>query len=121
MKSHVENSIGIIRHLPSLDYVIPAVLAHHERYDGHGYPRQIAGEDIPVMGRILCVVDSFDAMVSRRSYKQAMSVERALSILEEEKGRQFDPKLAELFIRLVRSGNLAIRIAQEDAEQPQQT
>lgn len=121
MKSHVENSIGIIRHLPSLDYVIPAVLAHHERYDGHGYPRQIAGEDIPVMGRILCVVDSFDAMVSRRSYKQAMSVERALSILEEEKGRQFDPKLAELFMRLVRSGNLDIRIAQEDAEQPQQT
>ena len=47
MKGHVEASIGIIRHLPSLDYVIPAVIGHHERYDGNGYPRRIAGEDIP--------------------------------------------------------------------------
>ena len=70
MKGHVENSIGIIRHLPSLDYVIPAVIGHHERYDGKGYPRRIAGENIPIMARILCIVDSFDAMVSKRSYKK---------------------------------------------------
>ena len=110
MKGHVENSIGIIRHLPSLDYVIPAVLSHHERYDGCGYPRGIAGEDIPVMGRILCVVDSFDAMISKRSYKKAMPVERALQVLEEERFAQFDPKLADVFIRMVREEKIEIRL-----------
>jgi len=104
MKQHVESSIGIIRHLPSLDYVIPAVIGHHERWDGKGYPRRIAGEDIPLSARILCIADSFDAMVSRRSYKEAYSVEKALSIIEEEAGRQFDPKLAPMFAQMVREG-----------------
>ena len=59
MKRHVEASVEIIRHLPSMDYVIPAVLGHHERYDGRGYPRRIAGKDIPLAARILCIADSF--------------------------------------------------------------
>ena len=104
MKQHVESSIGIIRHLPSLDYVIPAVIGHHERWDGKGYPRRIAGEDIPLSARILCIADSFDAMVSHRSYKEAYSVEKALSIIEEEAGRQFDPRLAPMFAQMVREG-----------------
>lgn len=108
MKTHVENSVGIIRHLPSLDYVIPAVISHHERYDGKGYPRGIAGENIPLMGRMLCVADAFDAITSRRSYKQAMSVERALEILQNESGKQFDPYLTQKFIELVRSGRLTV-------------
>lgn len=74
IKGHVEASIDIIRHLPSLDYVIPAVIGHHERYDGKGYPRRIAGEDIPLTARILCVADSFDAMTSNRCYKKAFPV-----------------------------------------------
>lgn len=110
MKSHVENSIGIIRHLPSLDYVIPAVISHHERYDGKGYPRGIAGEDIPLMGRMLCVVDSFDAMISRRSYKDPMPVEKAVKVLREEKGKQFDPKLAELFAEMVENHRVELNI-----------
>lgn len=110
MKSHVENSIGIIKHLPSLDYVIPAVLSHHERYDGCGYPRGIAGEDIPLMGRMLCVVDSFDAMVSRRSYKKPMPLDSALEVLHEEKGRQFDPKLVELFIEMIEDHKLELKL-----------
>ena len=114
MKTHVENSIGIIRHLPSLDYVIPSVIGHHERYDGKGYPRRITGEDIPVGARILCIADSFDAMVSERSYKKAYPVEKALAILEEEQGRQFDPELTVLFIRLVRSGK--IRVGEKSSE-----
>lgn len=114
MKSHVENSIGIIKHLPSLDYVIPAVLSHHERYDGAGYPRGIAGEDIPLMGRMLCVVDSFDAMVSRRSYKKPMPLESALEVLHEEKGRQFDPKLVELFIEMVENNKLELKLPQTE-------
>lgn len=101
MKGHVEASINIIRHLPSLDYVIPAVLGHHERYDGQGYPRRIAGEDIPLTARILCIADSFDAMVSSRCYKPEMSVKEALRIIEEESGKQFDPMLVDVFSGLI--------------------
>lgn len=98
IKGHVEASIDIIRHLPSLDYVIPAVIGHHERYDGKGYPRRIAGEDIPLTARILCIADSFDAMTSGRCYRAPMEVERALAIITEEAGKQFDPELARLFV-----------------------
>ena len=114
MKTHVENSVGIVKHLPSLDYVIPAVISHHERYDGKGYPRGISGEAIPLMGRMLCVADSFDAMISRRSYKRALAVDRALEIINDEKGKQFDPKLAEVFIHLVQSDSIEIRVSNEN-------
>lgn len=109
MKTHVSLSIGIIRHLPSLDYVIPAVIGHHERYDGKGYPRGIGGKDIPLMARILCIADSFDAMVSKRSYKAEMEVDKALEIIEREAGRQFDPQLAPIFIGLIRDGVIEVR------------
>lgn len=104
IKSHVEHSIGIIKHLPSLDYVIPAVLGHHERYDGNGYPRGTAGEEIPLMARILCVADSFDAMTSKRSYKNPFEVNIAIKVLSEESGKQFDPKIATTMIQLINSG-----------------
>ncbi len=108
IKGHVEASIGIIRHLPSLDYVIPAVIGHHERYDGRGYPRRIAGENIPLSARILCVADSFDAMTTRRCYKDVIPEDRALEILEEEAGRQFDPKLVQIFVCGMREGRIQI-------------
>lgn len=101
MKTHVENSIEMIHFLPNMDYVIPAVMSHHERYDGNGYPRGLAGEEIPLLGRILAICDSFDAMLSKRSYKEPMPIEYAMAELERNKGSQFDPKLAETFIKLV--------------------
>ena len=73
MKTHVENSTKMIRYLPHMDYVIPAVLGHHERYDGTGYPRGLAGEDIPYMARILTIADCFDAMTARLQYKNPHS------------------------------------------------
>lgn len=115
VKGHVENSIGIIRHLPSLDYVIPAVIGHHERYDGNGYPRRIAGEDIPVAARILCIADAFDAMISKRPYKEPYSVNTALKILEEQAGLQFDPKLVPVFVELVKSGT--IKVCEEEIDE----
>ncbi len=116
VKGHVENSIGIIRHLPSLDYVIPAVIGHHERYDGNGYPRRIAGEDIPVAARILSIADAFDAMISIRPYKAPFTVSTALTIIEEQSGLQFDPKLARIFINLVQKGSIRV-CEEENAEQ----
>lgn len=108
IKGHVENSIGIIRHLPSLDYVIPAVIGHHERYDGNGYPRGIANEDIPVSARILCIADPFDAMISVRPYKKPYSISVAVKILKDQAGLQFDPKLVPIFIELVENGSIKV-------------
>lgn len=108
IKQHVEASTAMIRYLPSMDYVIPSVLGHHERWDGKGYPRGIAGEQIPIGARCLCLADSFDAMVSRRSYKEALSLARALHEIETNLGTQFDPHLGKLFIELVRSGKMPV-------------
>lgn len=113
MKTHVENSIGIIRHLPSLDYVIPAVIGHHERYDGRGYPRRVAGEDISLLARILCIADAFDAMISKRSYKQPYPVEAALQEIENQAGLQFDPELARLFVQRVREGQITPKVEED--------
>ena len=81
---------------------------HHERYDGKGYPRGLKGEDIPLLGRILAVCDSFDAMTTKRTYKEAMSIDYAISELEHNKGTQFDPKLAEAFIELLKEGKIEV-------------
>jgi putative nucleotidyltransferase with HDIG domain len=120
MKGHVENSIGIIRHLPSLDYVIPAVIGHHERYDGKGYPRRISKEDIPLSARMLCIADAFDAMTSQRAYRDPVSVEEAMKCLETGAGRQFDPILVPIFVHMVRNGLInvdeeMIRVYEEEA------
>lgn len=108
IKGHVEASIDIIRHLPSLDYVIPAVIGHHERYDGKGYPRRVAGEDIPRTARILCIADSFDAMTSKRCYKDAITVDEAKKRLIEGAGTQFDPHLVWDFVACLDSGRIKL-------------
>ena len=108
IKGHVEASIGIIRHLPSLDYVIPAVIGHHERYDGKGYPRRIAGEDIPATARILCIADSFDAMTSKRCYKKAYTLEMARKILLDGAGTQFDPEMVQAFVKCLDTGKIKL-------------
>ncbi len=108
MQGHVDASIDIIRHLPSLDYVIPAVLAHHERYDGTGYPRQTKGDDIPITAKILTIVDSFDAMVSGRVYKDAMPIDKVMNIIRDESGKQFDPKLVDVFVGMVEANKISV-------------
>lgn len=113
IKGHVESSIDIIRHLPSLDYVIPAVIGHHERYDGKGYPRRIAGEDIPLTARILCVADSFDAMTSKRCYKKAFSLNVAREKLLQDAGKQFDPDLVYKFVECLDNGTITLVKAEE--------
>ena len=106
MKGHVESSIEIIRHLPSLNYVIPAVIGHHERYDGTGYPRRIEGEDIPLSARILGISDAFDAMISKRCYKQAQPLEKVRGILKEEAGKKCDPNVVPILIQAIENGRI---------------
>lgn len=117
MKGHVKNSIKMIYYLPDMNYVIPAVVAHHERYDGKGYPEGLKGDDIPYLGRILTLADCFDAMTAIRPYKPALSSDYAVSEIEKNKGTQFDPELADVFIRLVKESKIVPDSEKEQVHQ----
>ena len=105
IKKHVDISINIIKHLPSMTQVIPAIVGHHERWDGRGYPRGIAGERIPIEARCLSIADTFDAITSARPYKRPCDIEFALTELERCAGTQLDPVAAPLFVQMVRKGH----------------
>jgi len=88
------------------------ILYHQERYDGKtegafaGYPYGLKAEDIPIGARIVAVVDSFDAMVSKRPYRDALSIEKAVSTLLEEKGKQFDPLVVDAFLEVLKESDI---------------
>ena len=75
-------------------------LGHHEKWDGSGYPYGQKGEEIPISARIVAIVDVFDALIHKRVYKKEMSVEQALKLMSEQRGKHFDPQLFDLFIEL---------------------
>jgi HD-GYP domain-containing protein (c-di-GMP phosphodiesterase class II) len=79
--------------LPIAEYI----LCHHERYDGKGYPQGIKGDDIPLLSRIIAVVDAYDAMTEDRPYRKAMSKEAAVREIRQNVGTQFDPEIARMF------------------------
>lgn len=99
IKMHPDKGWGILHDLKQLAYVLPGVLYHHERFDGRGYPDGLAGERIPIDGRILAVADAYDAMTSDRPYRRGMPQEKAEAILRQGAGTQWDPKLIEAFFR----------------------
>jgi len=92
-------------------------LTHHERFDGSGYPRGLAGTDIPLEGRVAAIADVFDALTSDRSYRDAFPPEQAVQMMAEERGRHFDPDLLDLFIDAM-DEVLAIRAAYVDEVRP---
>ena len=100
IKKHPEIGARILRDIKQIEDIIPGVLHHHERFDGKGYPASLAGEAIPLMGRIICLADCFDAMTSSRTYRKAMPLETALGEIRRCAGTQFDPGLAEAFLRI---------------------
>ncbi|OUU21813.1 MAG: hypothetical protein CBC13_08575 [Planctomycetia bacterium TMED53] len=97
IQRHPEISAEIISPVPFLTPSVKAVLHHHERWDGRGYPEGLSGEQIPLMARIIAVVDAFDAMTSDRSYRSALSHDVALQNIRSGRGEQFDPRIADLF------------------------
>ena len=98
---HPEMGKQIVSGLGGLERTVPAVLWHHERWDGAGYPHGISGEEIPVLARIMSVVDSFDAMRRNRPYRISMSIQSALQEIHECAGGQFDPKIANTFVEMI--------------------
>lgn len=97
IKKHPEIGHSILKHVDQLSDLLPGVLHHHESIDGHGYPHALAGDQIPLLGRILAVADSFDAMTSSRPYRQAMDFAKAEAILRGGAGSQWDAAIVEAF------------------------
>jgi len=97
IKTHPQVGVNIVGHARQLDPYLAGILHHHERYDGSGYPKGLKGEEIPLEARILAIADAFAAMTSVRSYSSALPVEEALMEIKREAGKQFDPRLAEVF------------------------
>ena len=100
IKTHPETGARILRQVRQIQDVVPGVLHHHERVDGRGYPHGLAGRDIPLMGRIVGLADSFDAMTSPRTYRGALPMNLARAEIRRFAGTQFDPVLAEVFLRM---------------------
>jgi HD-GYP domain-containing protein (c-di-GMP phosphodiesterase class II) len=99
MKKHPRIGARILADVPQVRHLIPGLLHHHERYDGKGYPDGLAGKDIPLMGRIICLADSLDAMTSNRTYRRALPLEVALAEIRRCSGTHFDPELTEAMLR----------------------
>lgn len=101
IKNHPSIGAHILCNAAIFQDIIPIVKHHHERYDGRGYPSQLKGEDIPYMARIAAVADTFDAMTSKRTYRNALPLETVRAEIEKCSGTQFDPEIAKVFLDIL--------------------
>jgi HD-GYP domain-containing protein (c-di-GMP phosphodiesterase class II) len=101
VKKHPEAGYRITQASPDLALISEGILAHHEWWDGSGYPRGIKGEDIPLIARIIALVDAYDVMVYGRPYQTVMTKEEALVELRRSAGVQFDPHLVDVFVEML--------------------
>ena len=115
---HPRIGFRLVEQVPALRPIADAILHHHERYDGDGYPEGLAGDSIPLEARIICVADSFSAMTAERPYRGRMSLDEACAELERCAGTQFDPEVVRAFVEEVRrdpfSGDGKVTAAMED-------
>jgi diguanylate cyclase (GGDEF)-like protein len=105
IKKHPEIGYNICSSSSQLAFIAKAVLAHHEHWDGSGYPSGLKGENIPVTARIISIADSYDVMITGREYKKPLSKEEAINELKKFSGKQFDPKLINNFIEILKGNN----------------
>jgi diguanylate cyclase (GGDEF)-like protein len=109
VRKHVLLGETILRGVPELEDAAAAVISHHERWDGSGYPHGLRGEDIPLLGRILAIVDAFSAMICDRPYRKALSRTRAMRELKANAGKQFDPRLVNVFLEAMKKEDASER------------
>jgi putative nucleotidyltransferase with HDIG domain len=105
MKKHPEIGYRILLSVPEFSEVAESILAHHERWDGKGYPRGLKGDQIPLQARIITVADTFEAMTSDRTYRKAISQEEAIIVLQRIAGTQLDPVIAAVFVESLKHSN----------------
>jgi putative two-component system response regulator len=100
IKKHPQIGAKILQDIKQLADIVPGVLYHHERFDGKGYPSGLAGKNIPLIGRIICLADCFDAMTTSRTYRAGRPTEAALAEIQRCAGTQFDPELTEVLLTI---------------------
>ena len=100
IKKHPETGYEILKDIPGISFALPGVLHHHEKFDGTGYPARLAGEQIPLIARVLALADTFDAMRSNRAYRLARPHDAVIAEIRRCAGSQFDPELAAVFVEL---------------------
>jgi putative nucleotidyltransferase with HDIG domain len=100
VEQHPQAGVEILEAVPLLTPALDVVRAHHERWDGSGYPHGLRDETIPLTARIFAVVDALDAMTHERPHRKARSIEQALAVVREEAGKQFDPRVVELALAI---------------------
>ena len=105
IKKHPIIGKNILSNASIFQDIIPIVLYHHERYDGKGYPESLRGNDIPLLARIVCVADSFDAMTSKRSYRDVLDYDYVKNEIKSQSGTQFDPVIATTFLDVLNNEN----------------
>ena len=103
IKNHPTIGAQILSTASIFQDIIPIVKYHHERYDGKGYPCRLKGKDIPYLARITAVADAFDAMTSKRVYRDSLSIDVVISEIEKNKGTQFDPEIADVFLDILKN------------------
>ena len=113
VKAHPEDGARVLRRLDGYGPVADVVLAHHERWDGTGYPRGLAGGAIPAAARVITVADTYDVLTARDSYRKPVSSDDAVAELRRVAGTQLDPEVVELFAALVAAGELSFRHADD--------
>lgn len=101
IKEHPTNALHILGSIDAVAKAVPAILHHHEHFDGSGYPDGLAGEEIPIESRIMLVTDAFDAMTTDRPYRKTMPIEAAFEELRAHSGTQFDPAIVSAFIKML--------------------
>lgn len=110
IKTHTVKGAEMLKNFDAVEDIREGALYHHERYDGKGYPTGKKGEDIPLIGRIICVADAFDAMNSKRCYRDKLSQERVISELKENRGKQFDPYIVDCMLELIEQGEISMEL-----------
>lgn len=106
MKSHTTRGAKILKGISTIPQIIEGAKSHHEKYDGSGYPEGLKGEEIPFVARIICCADCFDAMASKRVYKEPFPLDDIISEFERCKGTQFDPHIADVVVKMMKENIL---------------
>ncbi|MEA2665040.1 MAG: hypothetical protein QOI11_1984 [Candidatus Eremiobacteraeota bacterium] len=109
MQKHAEFGADILAELPALAVYAPIVRAHHERWDGQGYPNRLAGEETPFEARVVAVADAFHAMISNRPYRPAIAQREAMEILRDGRGTQWDPEVVDAMLTVLEAPRIAGR------------
>jgi hypothetical protein len=113
VKGHPAAGVEIIKHMKALKSATPIILYHHENFDGSGYPKGLKRDQIPAGARIMAVVSAFEAMISKKSYRVTRTIEEAVEEIKRNSGTQFDPKIVEIFLKVIARKDIQAALEKE--------